>query len=88
MKTLAGIYDPLGIVSLMLAEGKQKQSMRGKVGTSKLVKSLRENVKWVRSLQRVKVPRSIAPHLEDLIQVSHISLWMLAIKQSQLRQLQ
>ena len=45
-KTLASIYDPLRIISLMLLEGKlciDKQLMREKVGTSKLVKSLGEN---------------------------------------------
>ena len=46
LKTLASIYDPLGIISPMLVEGKhlyREAVDEGKVGTSKLVKSLVEN---------------------------------------------
>ena len=41
--------------------------------------------KWVRSSQTVKVPRSITPYLEDVIQVSYITLWMPAMRLSQLK---
>ena len=74
LKTLASIYDPLGIISPMLVEGKHlyREAVDERKGWDKQVSeelSKKWN-KWVKSLQTVKVPRSIAPYLEDVIQVS------------------
>ena len=73
LKTLASIYDPLGIMSPMLVEGKHlyKEAISERKGWDKQV-SEKLGKKWnkqVRNLQTVKVPRSITPNLEDEIQV-------------------
>ena len=74
LKTLASIYDPLGIISPMLVEGKHlyREAVDERTGWDKQVSEelSRKWNKWVKSLQMVKVPRSIAPYLEDVIQVS------------------
>ena len=74
LKTLASIYDPLGIISPMLVEGKHlyREAVDERKGWDKQVSEelSRKWNKWVKSLQTVKVPRSIAPYLEDVIQVS------------------
>ena len=58
----------------MLVEGKHlyREAVDKKKGWDKQVceELSRKWNKWVKSLQTVKVPRSIAPYLEDVIQVS------------------
>ena len=74
LKTLARIYDPLGIISPMIVEGKHlyRQAVDEKKGWDKPVSERLKKKwnKWVRNLTTVKVPRSIAPYFEDIIQVS------------------
>ena len=58
----------------MLVEGKHlyREAVDERKGWDKQVSEelRRKWNKWVKSLQTVKVPRSIASHLEDVIQVS------------------
>ena len=74
LKTLASICDSLGIISPMLVEGKHlyREAVDERKGWDKQVSEelRRKWNKWVKSLQTVKAPRSIAPYLEDDIQVS------------------
>ena len=71
LKTPASIYDPLGIISPMLVEGKHlyREAVDERKGWDKQVSEelSRKWNKWVKSLQ---TPRSIAPYLENVIQVS------------------
>ena len=73
LKTLACIYNPLGIISPMIVEGKHlyRQAVDEKKGWDKQVSERLKNNwnKWVRNLNTFKVPRSIAPYFEDIIQV-------------------
>ena len=70
LKTLASIYDSLGLMSPVLVEGKhlyrlavdERRGWDNEVSTE-----LKEKwVKWLHGLQNVKVPRSIAPYLEGI----------------------
>ena len=74
LKKLTSIYDPLSIISPIPIEGKhlygevvdERKSWDKQVSEEL---SIKWN-KWVKSFQKVKVLRSIAPYLEDVIQVS------------------
>ena len=70
LKTLASIYDSLGLMSPVLVEGKHLYRLavderRG--WDNEVITELKEKwVKWLHGLQNVKVPRSIAPYLEGI----------------------
>ena len=74
LKTLACIYDPLGIISPMIVEVRHLygQAVDEKKGWDKRVSErLKTNWNmWVRNLKTVKVQRSIAPYFEDKAKVS------------------
>ena len=69
LKTLSSIYDPLGLMSPVIVEGKHlyRTAVDEKKGwDSEVSKELKEKwIKWLSCLQ-VEVPRSIAPYLEDI----------------------
>ena len=74
LKTLASIYDLLGIISPMTVKVKHSctQAVDERKDWDKQIgEELRKTWnKRVSSLQKVTVPTSIAPYLEDVIQVS------------------
>ena len=74
LKSLASIYDPLGIISPILIEGKQiyRQAVDEKLGWDQEISDeVREKWnRWLKGLKSVQVPRTIAPYLEDVTQVA------------------
>ena len=70
LKTLSSIYDPLGLMSPVIVEGKHlyRLAVDEKKGwDSEVSKELKEKwIKWLSSLKKVEVPRSIAPYLENI----------------------
>jgi len=73
LKRLASIYDPLGLLSPALVDGKhfyrmavdEKKGWDGEISEELKTKW----IKWVCSLKAVEVPRTIAPYLEDVTAV-------------------
>ena len=70
LKKIASFYDPLGLMSPILDEGKHLYwiAVDEKRGWDNEVSAeLKEKwVNWLCGLQNVKVPRSIAPYLKDI----------------------
>ena len=70
LKMIASFYDPLGLMSPILVEGKHLDWLAAdeKRGwDNEVSRELKETwVKWLHGLQNVKIPRSIAPYLEDI----------------------
>ena len=70
LKRLASIYDPLGLLSPTLVNGKHLYRMavdEKKGWDGELSEELTSKwIKWVCSLKTVEVPRSIAPYLEEV----------------------
>ena len=66
-KTLASIYNPLGLMSPVLVEGKQLYRLavdkRGGWDNEVSTELKEKWLKWLHGLQYVKVPRLIAPYL-------------------------
>ena len=67
LKTLARIYDPIGIISPMIVEGEHlyRQAVDEKKGWDKQVSERLKKKwnRWIRNLKTVKVPISIAPYV-------------------------
>ena len=73
LKRLASIYDPLGLLSPALVNGKHLYRMavdEKKGWDGEISEELKSNwIKWVCSLKTVEVPRTIAPYLEEVTAV-------------------
>ena len=79
LKELSSIYDPLGIISPTLCEGKSiyREACDEKVGWNSEVsdKTAKDWVKWRHQLRNVRIPRSLA---RDLRKVKAIHLHVFA----------
>jgi len=70
LSQLSSIYDPLGIISLTMVEGKQiyREVYDEKVGWNTEVNSVnsRDWLKWSSQLRNIKVPRSVARDISKI----------------------
>ena len=78
LSQLSGVYDPLGIISPTLVEGKSiyRKACDEKVGWNSEVSSetARDWIKWRSQLKNVRVPRSISREIRN-VKVIHLHLF-------------
>ena len=78
LSQLSGVYDPLGIISPTLVEGKSiyRKACDEKVGWNSEVSSetARDWIKWRSQLKNVRVPRSISREIRK-VKVIHLHLF-------------
>ncbi|XP_028407540.1 uncharacterized protein LOC114530158 [Dendronephthya gigantea] len=78
LKELSSVYDPLGIISPVMVEGKRiyREACDEKVGWNGEVSSIiaKDWLKWRRQLRNVRIPRSIARSVRK-VKAIHLHLF-------------
>jgi hypothetical protein len=90
LKELSSIYDPLGIISPIMVEGKRiyREACDEKVGWNSVVSTSTSKywIKWRQQLRNVKIPRSLAREIRK-VKAIHLHYLLMQVSQRARRSL-